>query len=96
LSSWYASLVVLIFLLRRHLRVAYLDVVVGLVCLNDPPGYTSGSLLLAGPPLLGRLVVRGQMKKQPVDPPGLLGVDHGAKNPTSSNYNHYETIHASE
>jgi hypothetical protein len=53
------------------------------VCLNDPPGYTGGSLLLVGPPLPDRLVVRGQMKKQPVDPPGLLGVDREANNPTS-------------
>jgi hypothetical protein len=55
----------------------------GLVCFNASPRVTGGSFLLFGPPFPGRLVGRSQMKKQPIGPPGLMGLDRAANNPIS-------------
>jgi len=43
----------------------------GLVCFNG------GSIVLLGPTIPGRLVVRNQTMKQPIGPPGLVGLGVG-------------------
>ena len=48
-----------------------------------PASYTGSSVAPVGPPVPDRLAVRNRTKKQPVGPPGLLGVGLRADNPTS-------------